>query len=51
MFTNPQDLTVLKGAVVVAWVVAIIAAERILPAVERRGGWRRIGRECPACSR
>ncbi len=38
------DLALLKVGAVAAWIIVIVAAERLVPAVARRGGWTRIGR-------
>lgn len=37
-------LTALKAVAVGGWIVLILVAERLLPAVERQGGWTRVGR-------
>ena len=42
--SDPTVLAIWKAAAVLSWIVLIVAAERILPAVARRGGWDRIGR-------
>lgn len=38
------QLAALKVAAVGGWIVVLLVAERLAPAVARRGGWRRIGR-------
>jgi len=43
----PADTNALiayKGVVVGVWVVLLLVAERLAPAVERQGGWGRVGR-------
>lgn len=40
--SDPQTLTIAKGLAVAAWIVLILTAERVAPAVVRRGGWSRI---------
>lgn len=40
--SDPQSLAVAKGIAVTAWIVLILLAERLAPAVARRGGWPRV---------
>lgn len=42
--SDPQSLAIAKAVAVSAWIVLILAAERAVPAVSRRGGWPRIFR-------
>jgi sterol desaturase/sphingolipid hydroxylase (fatty acid hydroxylase superfamily) len=42
--SNPETLALLKAIAVTTWIAFILVAERLVPAVERRGGWSRIGR-------
>lgn len=41
---DTATLTALKAAAVGGWIVLILVAERLLPSVERQGGWQRVGR-------
>ena len=40
--SDPQTLTIAKAIAVAAWIVLVLIAERVAPAVARRGGWPRI---------
>lgn len=40
--SDPQQLAIAKGIAVSGWIALILVAERLAPAVERRGGWPRI---------
>lgn len=40
--SDPQALAAAKAVAVTVWIVAIVLAERLLPAVRRRGGWPRV---------
>jgi len=42
--TDPETLTLAKVIAVAGWIVLILVAERLVPAVERRGGWPRVMR-------